>query len=68
MVQVIYIESFDKICSPYCDTYLSAPIDQRLARSLRMRKVTGSNPTFDKYVSFCNSRFAPLTGQVRPCT
>ena len=34
--------------SPLGDQYLSAPIAQRLARSLRMRKVPSSNPTVDK--------------------
>ena len=40
---------------------------QRLARSLRKWKVPGSNPTVGKNFSFCNSRFALLTGRISPC-
>ena len=47
-----------KMWSPLDDRYLSALIAQRLARSLRKRKVLGSNPTVGKNFSFCNSRLA----------
>ena len=53
--------------SPLSDRYLSAPVAQRLARSRRMRKVPGSNPTVDKNFSFCYSRFALIIGRVSPC-
>ena len=42
--------------------YLSALIAQRLARSLRKRKVPSLNPIVDNNFSFCYSRFALLTG------
>ena len=48
MVQVIYIESSGKTWSPLGDRYLSALIAQRLARSLRKWKASGSNPTLGK--------------------
>ena len=59
--QVINIESSGKTRSPLGARYISALIAQ-LARSLRKWKVPGSNPTVGKNFSFCNSRFALLTG------
>ena len=52
MVQVIYIEISGtcKMRSPLGDLHLSALIGQRLARLLRKRKVSGSNPTVGKNV------------------
>ena len=47
--------------------YTSALIAQRLARSLRERKVPGSNPTVGKNFSFSNSRFVLLIVRVSPC-
>ena len=64
LVQVIYIESSSKRRSPLGDRYLSAPIAKRLARSLRRRKVPGSNPTVGKNLY---SQLAFQTGLVSPC-
>ena len=46
---------------------MSQLIAQRLASSLRKRKVRGSNPTMGKNFLFFNSRFVLLTGAVSPC-
>ena len=45
--------------SPLGNRYLSAPIAQRLARSLRMREVPGSNPTVGMHFQFVIVRCAP---------
>ena len=52
-----------KMRSPLDDRYLSALIAQRLARSLRKRKVPDS---VGKNFSFCNYLFALITGRVSP--
>ena len=49
------------------DWYSSALRAHWLARSLRERKVPGSNPTVGKTFSFYNSRLALITGRVSPC-
>ena len=46
---------------------LSPQTDMKTWKASHKRKVPGSNPTVGKNVSFCNSRFAPLTGRVIPC-